>query len=390
VRVACEKTTALGSVIGIGALSLPFLLMKENRVALGVPYLYHALPRGPHMLLPLTLLLLSLAAAFFPERPAVRAAKIILGQLYLALMLAALSLAGAVLVAPEAFGRVSPSSGFWLAAVAAYILIQGSLKNAPLGYPLRLLIGVAPLVLVVGLFLGGGLDSLAVVMEFASRQDRFMSELATHVYISLTAVGLATLIGVPLGVLAWKRRHLEKPVFGGVNALQTIPSLALFGLMIAPLAYLSRQFPLLRELGVSGIGNAPALIAITLYALLPITRNAYAGLAAIETGVIDSGRGMGMTRVELMRYVEVPIALPIMLSGVRVSTVQAIGNTAVAALIGAGGLGAFVFQGLGQGAPDLIVMGVLPIIALSVFIDRGLAVLISVLTPPGRKDVLND
>lgn len=389
-RLACEKTTALGAVIGIGALSLPFLLMKENRVALGAPYLYHALPRGPHLLVPVTLLLLSLAAAFLPQRPEVRAAKIVLGQVYLAVMLITLSLASAVLVAPEAFGRVSPSTGFWLATLAAYILIQGSLKNAPVAYAVRVLIGVAPIVLVVGLFLGGGLDSLAVVMELANRQDRFMSELTTHLYISLTAVGLAALIGVPLGVLAWKRRRLEKPVFAGVNGLQTIPSLALFGLMIAPLAYLSRQFPLLRDLGVRGIGNAPALIAITLYALLPITRNAYAGLAAIETGVIDSGRGMGMTRVELMRYVEVPIALPIMLSGFRVSTVQAIGNTAVAALIGAGGLGAFVFQGLGQGAPDLIVMGVLPIIALSVFIDRGLAVLISILTPPGRKDVHDD
>ncbi len=389
-RLACEKTTALGAVIGIGALSLPFLLMKENRVALGIPYLYHTLPGGPHVLLPIILLVMSLAAAFLPQRPAVRATKIVLGQLYLAVMLLALSLSGAVLVAPEAFGRVSPSTGFWLAVLAAYILIQGSLKNAPVVYPVRMFIGAAPLILALGLFLGGGLDSWAVVMEFANRRDRFMSELATHLYISLTAVGLATLIGVPLGVLAWKQRHLEKPVFGGVNGLQTIPSLALFGLMIAPLAYLSRQFPLLRELGVRGIGNAPALIAVTLYALLPITRNAYAGLAAIETGVIDSGRGMGMTRVELMRYVEVPIALPIMLSGVRVSTVQAIGNTAVAALIGAGGLGAFVFQGLGQGAPDLIVMGVLPIIALSIFVDRGLAVLIAVLTPPGQKDVLND
>ncbi|MCA1753175.1 MAG: ABC transporter permease [Spirochaeta sp.] len=389
-RLACEKTTALGAIIGLGALSMPFLLMKENRVALGEPYLYHSLPQGPHVLLPLTLLVLSLAAAFLPQRSAVRAGKIVLGQLYLAVMLTALSLAGAVLVAPEAFGRVSPSSGFWLAILAAYILIQGSLKNAQVRYSLRVLIGVLPLIFAGGLFLAGLLDSLAVVMEFANRQARFMSELTTHLYISLTAVGLATLVGVPLGVLAWKRRHLEKPVFGGVNGLQTIPSLALFGLMIAPLAYLSRQFPVLRELGVRGIGNAPALIAITLYALLPITRNAYTGLAAIETGVIDSGRGMGMTRTELMRYVEVPIALPIILSGVRVSTVQAIGNTAVAALIGAGGLGAFVFQGLGQGAPDLIVMGVLPIIALSVFMDRGFAVLIAVLTPPGQKDVHSD
>jgi osmoprotectant transport system permease protein len=192
---------------------------------------------------------------------------------------------------------------------------------------------------------------------------------------------------VPLGLLAWRRKALEKPVFVGVNGIQTIPSLALFGLMIAPLAFISQAFPVLRQLGIRGIGNAPALIALTLYALLPITRNAYTSMAVIPRAVVDAGRGMGMSGRDLLGMVELPLAVPIILSGIRTSAVQAIGNTAVAALIGAGGLGAFVFQGLGQAAPDLIVMGVIPIVALAIVVDRLLGLLIGVATPRGIRNV---
>jgi osmoprotectant transport system permease protein len=157
--------------------------------------------------------------------------------------------------------------------------------------------------------------------------------------------------------------------------------------MIAPLAFISQAFPVLRELGIRGIGNAPALIALTLYALLPITRNAYTSMAVIPNAVVDAGRGMGMGTRDLLRLVELPLAVPIILSGIRTSAVQAIGNTAVAALIGAGGLGAFVFQGLGQAAPDLIVMGVIPIVALAIIVDRLLGVLIRVATPRGIRNV---
>jgi osmoprotectant transport system permease protein len=172
-------------------------------------------------------------------------------------------------------------------------------------------------------------------------------------------------------------------VFVVVNGIQTIPSLALFGIMIAPLAILSRTFPVLRELGIQGIGNAPAIIAITLYALLPIVRNTYTSLSIIDRSVVDAGTGMGMGKFEMLRFVEVPLSLPIILGGIRISAVQAVGNTAVAALIGAGGLGAFVFQGLGQAAPDLILLGVFPIIVLAVAVDRIMKFLVEYLTPQG-------
>jgi osmoprotectant transport system permease protein len=221
------------------------------------------------------------------------------------------------------------------------------------------------------------------VKEYFVHRDRFLDELLRHLTMSGTAVLLAVAIGVPLGVQAYRRRLMEKPIFFIVNTVQTIPSLALFGIMIAPLSLLSQRFPLLRELGIKGIGSTPALIALTLYALLPIVRNTYTSLKVLDPSVIDAAKGMGMSRFQLLLLVEVPLSLPIILSGVRVSMVQAIGNTTVAALIGAGGFGTFVFQGLGQAVPDLILLGALPVILLAVLVDKVMQLVIGVVTPGG-------
>ena len=195
------------------------------------------------------------------------------------------------------------------------------------------------------------------------------------------------MIGIPLGIWAFRSGRAEKPVFSVANGLQTIPSLALFGLLIAPLAFLSRQFPFLRSIGIRGVGNTPAIIALVLYGLLPVVRNTFIGLKSIDRGVVDAGRGMGMSRRELLLQVQVPIALPIILTGVRITAVQTIGNAAVAALIGARGLGNFVFQGLGQAAPDLIVLGVIPIVFLAVLVDRGMDAVIRAMNPDHVRSV---
>jgi osmoprotectant transport system permease protein len=331
-------------------------------------------------------LLTALISARLGESVPVRLTKVGAGLLIFAAALLLLSRAGLILEQRDfEFGRVTPSTGFWLLMLSSFVLIDGSLRNAPIGRSLRVGISAAPLVILMVLLALGSLEDLAMLKEFANRRERFIRELFNHVYLAGTAVTVAVLIGVPLGLLAWKQRRLEKAIFVVVNGIQTIPSLALFGLMIAPLAYLSQQFPVLRSMGIQGIGNAPALIALTLYALLPIVRNAYTSLAVIPNSVVDAGSGVGMSRRQLLRYVEVPLSVPIVLSGIRTSAVQAVGNTAVAALIGAGGLGRFVFQGLGQAAPDLIVMGVLPIIFMAVALDRLLGLLIDRVTPRGSK-----
>jgi osmoprotectant transport system permease protein len=236
----------------------------------------------------------------------------------------------------------------------------------------------------------GSFSGAAVTKELQSRADKFVFEIGRHLSLSFSAVGIAALIGLPAALAAHRIKKLRDPIFTLVNGIQTIPSLALFGLMLAPLAALSHRFPLLRDFGISGIGSAPALIALTLYSLLPITRNTFTALSIISPAVREAGAGMGMNRSQLLRYIEVPLSLPIILTGLRISLVQCIGNTTVAALIGAGGLGTFVFQGLGQAAPDLIVAGVLPIITLSVVVDRLMLFLTSLATPEGLKRPENE
>ncbi len=381
-----ERVTLLGAIIGSVSFFLPFVVVKENRVVEGVSHFIWELPAPILVGLLAAALLLSLLLSRLGESLRIRYAKVGGGLVIFAAALLLLSTSGVILEREGfEFGRITPSVGFWLLMLSSFVLIDGSLRNAPASRTARTIISLTPFAILAALLLLGSLDDLAILKEFYNRRERFVREFFNHIYLSGTAVSLAVIIGVPLGLLAWKRSRLEKPIFVVVNGIQTIPSLALFGLMIAPLAYLSQRFPVLRQMGIQGIGNAPALIALTLYALLPIVRNAYTSLAVIPNAVVDAGSGVGMNRRQLLRFVEFPLSIPIVLSGIRTSAVQAVGNTAVAALIGAGGLGRFVFQGLGQAAPDLIVMGVLPIIFMAVALDRLLGVIIDRVSPRGSK-----
>jgi osmoprotectant transport system permease protein len=193
--------------------------------------------------------------------------------------------------------------------------------------------------------------------------------LVRHILLVIAAVGPAIAIGFPLGVLAARRPQIQGPLFAVLNLLQTVPSVALFGLLIVPLSALATAVPPLAAIGVGGIGPAPAIIALILYALLPVVRNSIAGVAGVDPGVIEAGRGMGMTPRQLFWRAELPLAAPVLLAGLRIVIVQAIGLAVVAALIGAGGLGSLVFEGLGQYAADLVLLGALPAIALALAAD---------------------
>jgi len=151
--------------------------------------------------------------------------------------------------------------------------------------------------------------------------------------------------------------------------VQTVPSIALFGLLMAPLAALAQWWPGLARHGISGIGLAPAVLALTLYSLLPIVHSTATGLRQVPDAVVAAATGMGLTPRQIFWQVQVPLALPLLLAGVRTTTVQTIGLAVVAALIGAGGLGAIMFQGLLSSALDLVLLGVLPVVAMAVLVD---------------------
>ncbi len=150
----------------------------------------------------------------------------------------------------------------------------------------------------------------------------FDAALLQHLTILLATMAPALAIGVPLGVLCFRSERWQRPIFSALNIIQTVPSIALFGLLIAPLAGLATAVPWLAEHGVSGIGMAPAIVALVLYALLPLVRSVVAGLQSVPAGVIESATGMGLTRGQIFLRVQLPLALPLFLTGVRILAVQ--------------------------------------------------------------------
>ena len=387
-----DQVSLLGVLCGIGSLALGFMQVRMNRIAAGVAYpLWQA--ASPALLVAFALLLLAalllavrvdlrLAAGLSPRTVALLLG--LTGNLLVVFPFAAAGLSVARLMPPDApYARVGLGPGSWLAALSGYVLILASLKGLSGRRVARIAVASLAAALMIVLASAGLFDRLSLIEEWTARRDRFFSQLGYHVVLSLSVTAVATIVGAPLGVWAHRRKASERSIFGVVGALQTIPSLALFGLLIAPLAFLSHRLPALAEIGIRGVGTAPAFIALTLYALLPIVRNTYVGLKVVDSSIVEAGRGMGMSKGQLFGSVELPLALPVVMSGIRTSLVQAIGNTTVAALIGAGGLGVFIFQGLGQAAPDLILVGTIPIIALAVITDRLMAALIRALTPKG-------
>jgi osmoprotectant transport system permease protein len=285
----------------------------------------------------------------------------------------ALGLAARAALPPDIpLARVSVAVGFWLVLAGFALALVDALARLRLSLPaqaglMALGLGLCWAALSIDL-----LGAVSVMVEHAARAVQFQRALTQHLALSLGSVGLALLVGVPLGIALHLRAALRGPVLSGLNVVQTIPSLALFGLMIPVFGWIAASWPQAAAAGVSGIGPFPALVALTLYALLPVVANTQAGLSGVPDAVRDAARGMGMTRAQILTRIEAPLALPVLLTGLRIVLVQNIGLAVIAGLIGGGGLGTFVFQGLAQNAPDLILLGALPAIAMALLAGIGL------------------
>ncbi|MCF8085761.1 MAG: ABC transporter permease [Desulfohalobiaceae bacterium] len=380
-----SKVLFLGSILGLTVLwPFAFLIFRANRIAPGEGLsLFQAVPWPAWLGLILFwgyFLLRSFAGS---ER--IRTLELVPAALAPSCLLFIVGeSATEILSQAQPYARVSMGPGVWISLIAFFILLVALYSRTGSGRGVYIPLGVGA-ALALWVLASGQLKDLSLVTELIQRRERFVSELVNHLWITGLSVGLSTLAGVPLGFIVFRRAWLRDKTFYILNIVQTIPSLALFGLLIAPLAMLITAVPLLKELGLRGIGWTPAIIALTLYAMLPIVRNTYAGFAAVEPELAEAGRGMGMNRVQLLFLVELPRALPILLSGLRIACVQNVGNTAVAALIGAGGLGVFIFQGLGQSALDLIMLGAVPTILLAVGVDALFQLLIRLATPRGLR-----
>jgi osmoprotectant transport system permease protein len=383
-RIGVHDPVLLALIIAAAAAALGsgFVAVAPNRLVSGMPMALWA-SAGPGFTVSLAFLGgLLLALSLSPPRLVVaRVAAVVAGASLLLTVAALGAAARALAVAAPAATRVSAGPAFWIIAGCAALALVGALQRLCAGPALMAAAfaavggGIALLV-----FLGSGFDALSIAREYATRRPLFAAALTRHIVLVAASVGPALLIGVPVGIAAVRRQSLQGPIFAVLNLLQTVPSIALFGLLIVPLSALAGAVPLLAALGVGGIGPAPAIIALILYALLPIVRNTVSGIAGVDPGVIDAARGVGLTQRQIFWRVELPLSLPILVAGLRIVIVQTIGLAVVAALIGAGGLGTFVFEGLGQYALDLVLLGALPAIGLALAADLGLH-LVSALLP---------
>jgi osmoprotectant transport system permease protein len=197
-------------------------------------------------------------------------------------------------------------------------------------------------------------------LQFIAQNRTEVLELtAEHLWLVGASIALAVLIGIPLGILITRWPLLHKPVLGGANIIQTIPSLALFGFLL-PAPWIGAR------------ADRLAILALTLYALLPLIRNTYTGIKGVDRAVVEAGRGMGMTDRQLLWQVELPLALGVIIAGVRVAAVISIGLATIAAAIGAGGLGEYIFRGLAMVNNQVILAGAIPAAALAILADVSL------------------
>src|SRR5580704_13588192 len=189
-----------------------------------------------------------------------------------------------------------------------------------------------------------------------------------HITLAGVATLLAAMVGIPLGILITRVPQLSKAVLGGANIIQTIPSLALFGFLL-PAPWIGER------------AGRLAILALALYALLPLIRNTYAGIRGVDPAIVEAGRGMGMTDRQLLFQVELPLALGVIIAGVRVATVISVGLATIAAAIGAGGLGEYIFRGLAMVNNDVILAGAIPAAAMALLADLSLGWLEKRLSP---------
>ena len=369
------------SVLMLLALSgLPFLQLAPNRLVSGQPLYFFSIIHGPAVLLVVMLVVLAVCAvmAMFKPRAAwlraalTAAAVSIPSLLWLAASQASISLQGELPIARAALGPA-----FWVVVVLLGLMISCALQQLRASPLQSVAVFTALLLAMVGLLASGTCDDLSLLKEYDNRADGFAEAVVRHMQIVLLALACTLGLGLPLGWLAQTQPKGSRALLPALNIIQTIPSIALFGLLMAPLALLAASVPALGRAGISGVGLAPAVIALTLYGLLPVVRGTLAGLQQVPRALVQAGRALGLTRLQTLMHVEMPLALPVLLGGVRTAAVSCVGLAAVTALIGAGGLGSILFEGLFANAQDVVLLGVLPIVALGVVVDGLFKLLIS-------------
>ncbi len=362
-RAQLSAPGLLFAILGLITLLAPFMTVAANRIVAGEGVMaWHV--AAPSVVAPgLVAVIIGLAMGVPAGWTRLRLSGAVIG---LAGLLWLLTQGSAALLSQAGeYARTSPAAGFWC-LLAVFLLLMAdalaAMKPGPLmrGALLAMVLGALAAILWSGM-----LSNLSVLQEFSSRRDVFFREFVRHLGLAFGSLAAAAVIGFPLGILCHNRAKLRGATLPVLSFLQTIPSLAMFGLMIPILGWVGNTVPGAQAIGIAGIGFAPAFLALLLYSLLPVVGNTVAGLASTPPAALEAARGMGMTPAQRLLRVELPLGLPIILTGLRIVLVQNIGLAVIAGLIGGGGFGTFVFQGLNQTATDLILLGALPTVVLA-------------------------
>ncbi|EPC4044655.1 ABC transporter permease [Enterobacter mori] len=373
-----NRVLLLLACVAIAAVALPFVNVAPNRLMSGEGrVLWQIWSFSP------ALLSVALGAVVVLSLWSGRAAHwltlLLCEALFLGLFWSAGQSATLMMSAESPLARTSIGSGLWLWMALCLLACSDAIRRLTPVPVWRWLLNAQIWLIPLVLLFSGELNNLSLLKEYANRQEVFDDALSQHLTILFGTLFPALLLGVPLGIWCYRYPARQGSVFTVLNVIQTVPSVALFGLLIAPLAGLARSFPALGDIGIAGTGLTPALIALVLYALLPLVRGVVAGLSQVAPDVLESAHAMGMSARQCFWKIQLPLALPLLIRSLRVVTVQTVGMAVIAALIGAGGFGALVFQGLLSSALDLVLLGVVPTIALAVVLDALFALWLALL-----------
>ena len=365
--LAVRRVDRLGVVLVAGgalaAALMPFIIVKANRIAAGKPQLLTQLLGQPTTMVLLALLVAAALAVLFLRNQFLRLA---IGTLAIAMLIVTLGLVStAATPTGSTVARITPGGSFWVLLAVVGLMISDALVKLRLTPWLRVAALALYAALLVAVLRSGLLDNLSIMKEYGNNADKFWREALGHMFLSLGSVAIAIVLALPLGIFCFWQPRLRAVVLRAPSLVQTIPSLALFGILMLPLGYIAAHVPFAAAIGIQGIGVAPALVALVIYSLLPIVANTVVGLAGVDPSVRDSAAGMGLTRRQILTGIDLPLAFPVILTGIRIVLVQAIGLVTVAALIGGGGFGLFIFQGIGQTANDLVLLGAVPTVILA-------------------------
>lgn len=207
-------------------------------------------------------------------------------------------------------------------------------------------------------------ELISIFKVFTERSDLIITGLLEHIFMTVLTMVIVLVITIPLGIYLTRNDKLADPIIGVTGVFQTIPSIAMFGFLLP----------------FVGIGLKPTIIALVAFALLPVLRNVYTGIREVDKALIDAGKGMGMTDGQILRMIQLPLALPVIMAGIRTATIMTIGVATVAAFIGAGGLGDIIFRGVSLMRTELILGGAIPAAALALtadFVLKRIEILVS-------------